>query len=77
MQVAYKKTKQHPHKQQATPTHKIEAWEAKNSSNLLRSKNLSKNHQTCHIKKINKFIWLIGQKLQKKKDFGLGFKLII
>jgi hypothetical protein len=37
--------------------HKIEAWEAKNSSNLLRSKNLSKNHQTSHMK-------------QKKRSLG-------
>jgi len=29
-QIACKKTKQHSHKQQTTPTHKIKVWETKN-----------------------------------------------
>jgi hypothetical protein len=76
VQIACKKKKQYPHKQQTTPTYKIKSKKPKTSNNLLSSKNQSINCQTWHIKqkKIGKLVTCVG--IAKRKKKGLRFKWI-
>jgi hypothetical protein len=75
-QVAYEKQNNTHINNKPPQPHKIEARKAKNSSNLLRFKNLSKNHQTSHIKQKKGLLASRTETKKRKKDFCLGFKLI-
>jgi hypothetical protein len=73
-QVAYEKQNNTLINNKPPQPHKIEAREAKNSSNLLRLKNLSKNHQTSHIKQKKSLLASPTKTTKKRKILvqGLG-----